>query len=206
MGDGNKMRKKAHIKLASMLADSVEDYQLNRYKFWCKVGSILPDIVPTFLWKRHRIDTTNKEFEKAVFKFLEGNQLGRLHSIRAGIISHYLSDYFTFPHNKEFTFGFKSHNSYEGRQLQEIKSYSDNYLEISHLKVKEIHNIESLFLTIENIHEEYIKKAQNVSDWLKIDLYYIMFINYLVLTSLVQNREILLEYIHSSDYQMIGAY
>lgn len=200
------MRKKAHIKLASMLADSVEDYQLNRYKFWCKVGSILPDIVPTFLWKRHRIDTTNKEFEKAVFKFLEGNQLGRLHSIRAGIISHYLSDYFTFPHNKEFTFGFKSHNSYEGRQLQEIKSYSDNYLEISHLKVKEIHNIESLFLTIENIHEEYIKKAQNVSDWLKIDLYYIMFINYLVLTSLVQNREILLEYIHSSDYQMIGAY
>lgn len=200
------MRKKAHIKLASMLADSVEDYQLNRYKFWCKVGSILPDIVPTFLWKRHRIDTTNKEFEKAVFKFLEGNQLGRLHSIRAGIISHYLSDYFTFPHNKEFTFGFKSHNSYEGRQLQEIKSYSDNYLEISHLKVKEIHNIESLFLTIENIHEEYIKKAQTVSDWLKIDLYYIMFINYLVLTSLVQNREILLEYIHSSDYQMIGAY
>lgn len=200
------MRKKAHIKLASMLIDSVEDYQLNRYKFWCKVGSILPDIVPTFLWKRHRIDTTSGEFEKAVYKFLEGSQLGRLHSIRAGIISHYLSDYFTFPHNKEFTSGFKLHNSYEGRQLHKIKSYSDDYLERINIQIKEIQSIDSLFLTIEKIHQEYIKKVQDVSDWLNIDLYYIMFINYLVLTSLVKNRVILLEYIHSNDYQMVGAY
>lgn len=200
------MRKKAHIKLASLLVDTIDDFDLKKHKFWCEVGSILPDIVPTFLWKRHRIDTTNKEFEKAVYKFFNGKQIGRLYCIRAGIISHYLSDYFTFPHNKEYTLGFKYHNIYEGKQLSKIREvYSDDVL-IEDEMDGNIKTIDSLFDFIQRIHKEYLERVVSVPDWLNIDLDYIMFINLLVFHTLVQNRDIILQYLSLDDYQMVGAY
>lgn len=116
------MRKKSHIRLADIVFEEINNEELNKYKFYFKVGSILPDVVPTFLWKKHRIDITNSEFKRSVYNFLNSKYHGRLYSVRAGIITHYLSDYFTFPHNKECHWNLWIHNAYEGRQLELMKN------------------------------------------------------------------------------------
>jgi len=52
------MRKKSHISLAKYLVDSmgVQDLQEHKKSFY--IGSIIPDLKPSFLTKRHTIEDT----------------------------------------------------------------------------------------------------------------------------------------------------
>ena len=48
------MRKKSHISLARYMVENLKDEELKHHKFSFYLGSILPDIKPSFLYKRHR--------------------------------------------------------------------------------------------------------------------------------------------------------
>ena len=52
------MRKKSHISLARYMVENLKDEELKRHKFSFYLGSILPDIKPSFLYKRHEMDGT----------------------------------------------------------------------------------------------------------------------------------------------------
>lgn len=187
------MRKKSHIKLASVIFDMIDDKSLNKYKLYFKVGAILPDIVPTFLWKKHRIDTTREEFERTVRKFIYGVQVGRMHSLRAGVITHYLSDYFTYPHNKECKWNLLKHNSYEGSQLKQIRLLSLDDIKKLNPVIQNINSLEDLFEMVERLHNEYIRKIQcRVADWLDVDMEYIEYVSLSVMEILLCNRAKLL--------------
>lgn len=187
------MRKKSHIKLASVIFNTLEDKAVNEHKFCFMVGAILPDIVPTFLWKKHRIDTTRQEFERTVRKFIYEGQHGMLHSIRAGVITHYLSDYFTFPHNKECTWGLWKHNMYEGNQLKKIKFLGMEDIKNLHPLIQNINSLEDLFEAIKELHKEYLKRVQDVVDgWLEVDLEYIEYVSVFVMEVLLWERPKLL--------------
>lgn len=182
------MRKKAHIKLVSVVMEAVDEIEFKRYSFWFQLGSIIPDLVPTFIWKRHRIDTTTNEFEKAIMKFLNGKQSGRLYSIRLGIITHYLSDYFTFPHNKECHMNIAEHNSYEGRQLQLLKAFTTNDISKFKYNYYNVHSFDNMIESIELLHDEYIKRIEEVRDKLLLDLEYIGYVNFMILQLLLYRR------------------
>ncbi len=180
------MRKKSHIKLACVVFDEIDNVELDKYKFYFKVGSILPDMVPTFLWKKHRIDVTEREFKRSVYNFLNSKYHGRLYSIRAGIITHYLSDYFTYPHNKECHWGLWTHNSYEGRQMRVLKNLQSIH-ELIDINLLNINNLNDMFIEIKKLHEEYLNKVQKVINPIEIDLYYIEYVSYIVMNFLIEN-------------------
>ena len=178
--------------MADIVFEEINNEELNKYKFYFKVGSILSDVVPTFLWKKHRIDITNSEFKRSVYNFLNSKYHGRLYSVRAGIITHYLSDYFTFPHNKECHWNLWIHNAYEGRQLELMKNLRSIHELItfrikSFYQISQVKSLDELFNEIERLHNEYIIRVQEVSNQLDIDLYYIECVSYFVMSFLVKN-------------------
>lgn len=91
-------RKKSHILLARYLADQMpanESLQSHR-KAFC-LGSILPDIQPSFVTKRHEYFGTFDEVQGKIHHLIEkstGKCNDRVFWRRAGEIMHYIADYF----------------------------------------------------------------------------------------------------------------
>lgn len=52
------MRKKSHISLARYIVNSLDDKELKKHRFSFYIGSVLPDIKPSFIYKRHEINGT----------------------------------------------------------------------------------------------------------------------------------------------------
>ena len=51
------MRKKSHISLARYMVENLKDEELKHHKFSFYLGSNLPDIKPSFIYKRHEMET-----------------------------------------------------------------------------------------------------------------------------------------------------
>lgn len=183
------MRKKSHVSLARYLVENLNDEELKKHKFSFYLGSILPDIKPSFIYKRHEIDGTYPEVKKHIFRLSEGKKLiekkkkGRKYYMDLGQISHYLADYFTFPHNKIYTGSLKEHCSYEEQLKQELKRFlrSDDVTK-SHLKEAELKSAENLCDFIQQIHADYIASKHNIEH----DMWHIVEMNKRVIEGMLQ--------------------
>ena len=128
------MRKKSHILLARYLADQMtasESLQSHR-KAFC-LGSILPDIKPSFITKRHEFYGTFHEVQEKLKVLVEDGTdryKERVFWRRMGEIFHYIADYFTFPHNRTFTGTLVEDNSYE-KELKNQLAISETETRIS---------------------------------------------------------------------------
>lgn len=169
------LRKKSHILLARYLADQMtasESLQSHR-KAFC-LGSILPDIKPSFLTKRHEFFGTFDEVQQKLrFLVEEGAALykERVFWRQLGEVFHYIADYFTFPHNKTFNGSLVEHNSYEKKLKNQLKrcictGNADKYANYAIC----FESFGQLAEYIENKHSAYLKKERNISD----DIRYIL--------------------------------
>ena len=193
------MRKKSHILLARYLADQMQttaSLQSHR-KAFC-LGSILPDIKPSFLTKRHEFFGTFDEIKDRMRELMEtrldtDNQ--RVYWRRFGEVIHYMADYFTFPHNRTYTGSLVAHNYYEKVLKNELKSCiqrgeAHQYLEPA------IHfsTFSTLVDYIEYNHAKYLKKIRCVEE----DIRFILNMCFQVIQGLLQlcigrNREMMLQ-------------
>ena len=99
------MRKKSHILLARYIAKNTEDEELKKHRLSFYIGSILPDCKPSFVYKKHEINGTFPDVKKMVNQLIFGKQQGKLtrkrrYYMNLGQVTHYVADYFTYPHNK----------------------------------------------------------------------------------------------------------
>ena len=183
------MRKKSHISLARYLVENLNDEELKKHKFSFYLGSILPDMKPSFIYKRHEIDGTYPAVRKHIFRLSEGKKLvekkkkGRKYYMDLGQISHYLADYFTFPHNKIYTGTLKEHCSYEEQLKHELKRFlrSDDVTKL-HLKDTELKSAEILCDFIQQMHEDYIAAKHNIEH----DIWHIVEMNKRVIEGMLQ--------------------
>ena len=124
------MRKKSHISLAKHIVHISDMQEFNRHKKAFYVGSILPDCKPSFLTKRHEItetfDLMTSGIEKLVYGYDNADDLSTMYFTRLGEVVHYVADYFTFPHNKEYTGSIKEHCIYEGELKHKLRTYIKN--------------------------------------------------------------------------------
>ena len=81
-----------------------------------------------------------------------------------GQVSHYLADYFTFPHNEIYTGSLKDHCSYEEKLKRDLREYlARNKRE--RVKAKEsFGNAEALCNFIQAMHDDYIQRKHDVED------------------------------------------
>ena len=181
------MRKKSHILLARYLADQMQttaSLQSHR-KAFC-LGSILPDIKPSFITRRHEFygtfeDVKNRMKELADIRPDESNQ--RVYWRRFGEVIHYMADYFTFPHNKTYKGNLAAHNSYEAElknRLREciLSGAADSQLE----EAKQFESFEELVEYIRERHAYYLESPRCIAD----DIRFILRVCYQVVQGIFQ--------------------
>ena len=129
------MRTADHRRLGQYLLRETEEYKtlplLHKISFiW---GNIEPDInYVTYLkgfsenkkFQGHNSQNGMKHIKKLTEK-IEGKPLNVITCYRAGKITHYIADAFTFPHNDGFTGNIKNHMSYERRLHCKFSQYLD---------------------------------------------------------------------------------
>ena len=184
------MRKKSHILLARCLADNfilnnIEDADLQYHRAAFCMGAILPDCEPSFLTEKHAYDVN---FEKLVKKMRElttwcnlDERKAGAYWIKAGEVTHYVADYFTFPHNTNFPGGIAQHCRYEEELKINLKKCilcgnADGYCKAS----ENFKDCEEIVAYIRASHEQYMKKSSDVSE----DIEYIISTSYQVLAGL----------------------
>ena len=154
-------------------------------KAFC-LGSILPDIKPSFITKRHEFygtfeDVKRRMRELADVRLDESNQ--RVYWRRFGEVIHYMADYFTFPHNKTYTGTFAQHNHYEKVLKNRLKACiqqgeAHKYLE----PAIRFADFSTLVDYIEANHERYLNKLRCVEE----DIRFILNMCFQVIQGLVQ--------------------
>ena len=181
------MRKKSHISLARYIVDSIEDKDLKKHRFSFYIGSILPDIKPSFLYKRHEIEGTYAEIQRHIARLSEGKKLvekkkNRKYYMDLGQISHYLADYFTYPHNKIYPGNMKAHCSYEEKLKRDLRSYLRSGEAAKERGEKLVFkNAENLCDFIRKSHNDYLERKHGVEE----DIHQIVDVNYKALAGMM---------------------
>ncbi|GAA4294924.1 hypothetical protein GCM10023142_32340 [Anaerocolumna aminovalerica] len=169
------MRKKSHISLASYLMESMNTEELRNHKKAFYIGSILPDCVPSFVTRRHNIEETFDLLKEEIIKITDDYDMNKgitgYYCRHLGVITHYIADYFTFPHTKLFTGTMREHCSYEKELKFALKSY------VNSEAVQQIYDRKERFKTVDEIcnfikemHAEYLKAMKAI----KMDCMYIV--------------------------------
>ena len=121
-------------------------------------GNMLPDLSPRYRFSMH----TKKKNWKDVLKLMEelvlkSHKLSiRSKSIKFGMMTHYLCDFFTFPHNEGYTDSIIQHEVYE--QLQRIKFWNklkEVWTEFEKETKVKLKTFEDIIVYIEDMHSIY---------------------------------------------------
>lgn len=182
------MRKKSHIALAKYLIKESRDKELQKHKYAFYFGSILPDIVPSFVYRRHEIVGTFPVLQKRIL-CLAGRKVDKYsakYCRHLGEVSHYVADYFTFPHNKKFAGGFKAHCFYEEELKKKLRQHILSGRAASRKKKYiDLAGPEAVFDFLRKTHQEYLQHQNDVDG----DISHIIPINSQVLKSIINFKE-----------------
>lgn len=178
------MDTRLHGKIGKLLFDEIKNngYIINRRRFiW---GCVLPDVLLKYRISGHTIKENFKdinEIMKTVLLNFSENKIDDV-SIKLGIMTHYLCDFFTYPHNENFKRNLIIHELYE--QIQHIKFskelekiWSDLNNETNYY----IYNMEDVLNYISNLHSIYINNNSNMER----DLLYALICIRVVINSII---------------------
>ena len=142
-------------------------------KAFC-LGSILPDIKPSFLTKKHEYFGTFEEIQGKMKALIDNDpkeSKERVYWRRFGEVMHYMADYFTFPHNTNFTGNLYEHNKYEKHLKNHLKRYIESGA-ADRMVILPVNfgSFRELVEYIGNAHERYLLKERNIAE----DVQYIL--------------------------------
>ncbi len=159
------MRKKSHISLAKYIVDSLNEQSLQKHKKAFYLGSILPDCKPSFLTTRHEIQETFDQVAEKIHRLSSGEDIKnlRVYFRDLGQVIHYVADYFTFPHNRNYTGTLRDHCTYEKRLKQSLKEYiRSGEAARNSEKARRFRSPEAICEFIRRAHEAYMSRKTNV--------------------------------------------
>ena len=170
-----KLRKKSHILLGRYLADQMSEvYSLQQHRKAFCLGNIMPDLRPSFLTTRHEFFGTFSQLQEKMRELIERNpeeDNARVYWRRFGEVMHYMADYFTFPHNTNFTGNLYEHNKYEKHLKNHLKRYIESGA-ADRMVILPVNfgSFRELVEYIGNAHERYLLKERNIAE----DVQYIL--------------------------------
>jgi len=169
------MRKKSHISLAKFLLLKNKNHQLSVHKKAFYIGSILPDLKPSFLTRRHNFEETFdiliNEIKRITVDYDISKGINRYYARHLGVITHYLADYCTYPHNSSYTGTMTDHVYYE----KEMKFQLLEYIELDDIQKNSVQgqllqSFDEIIQFIIKTHKEYLEALKAV----KHDIRYII--------------------------------
>lgn len=193
------MRKKSHVSLARFLVKNMQVKDLTEHKKSFYIGSVLPDIKPSFLTQRHTIEDTFEilinEIKKITIDYDIDKGINRYYARHLGIITHYLSDYCTFPHNNLFNGSISEHVFYEKELKHSLKNYVNNdNNQRERISCQLFCSFDEIIHYIIKTHEEYLKALKNVHK----DIQYIIELCYRVVDLILSFLETAVDKLQSN--------
>lgn len=180
------MRKKSHISLAKFLMNSMQVDELYEHKKAFYIGSILPDLKPSFLTQKHSIEETFgiliEEIKKITIDYDINKGINGYYARHLGVITHYLADYCTFPHNTIFQGSLKDHLFYEKELKFSLKEYIQGEDAQKECEAENFESIEDVIGFISKTHTEYLKALKEVKE----DIEYIVELCYKVVYAILK--------------------
>ena len=185
------MRKKSHLSLAGYIVDIV-DADMIDHPLAFRFGSLEPDLVPSFITTKHRIDLTFHKLEKKINKVIDeydknkGMTIGLSKDL--GVITHYIADYFTYPHNSHYPGNIKDHCHYENHLKHGLRAYirSGEAVFGGAGYKRSFSTADEMLEYIQEAHDEYMKQPGSVEN----DCKYITTVCSRVLASMPQFAEV----------------
>lgn len=105
----------------------------------------------------------------------EAKKNRRVYYRNLGQITHYVADYFTFPHNSIYPGTLSEHCSYEERLKKELKKYLwDGGADRYQYQVRAFGDAQEIIAYIRREHENYLQKKLDVT----VDIQEIVRVNY----------------------------
>ncbi|MCD8123765.1 MAG: zinc dependent phospholipase C family protein [Lachnospiraceae bacterium] len=158
------MRKKTHLLLSRYMLTQMEETLpiYKRLSFYA--GSILPDCLPAFLVKRHTytasLDLLVRKLDHLEHRDCFGYRHVWSYLVNLGQVTHYLADYFTYPHNECFPGGLLDHLSYEKDLIFAMQEYIEELEKHPPLIFPPApRTIDDLIAHLHQLHQEYQRQA-----------------------------------------------
>jgi len=107
------MRIDIHFSIAKRICAEIKGlgFHLNEKSFL--LGSIFPDLIHSYIWRRHEYHNSRDYIKKKIESI---KKRPYFFSFRLGIVTHYICDYFCYPHSSAYDKGLLQHIMYEFRQ------------------------------------------------------------------------------------------
>lgn len=174
------MWKAAHVELAKYLTKQEQLKDLSRHQLAFMMGSVLPDCLPSFLTKRHRMEETFFVVEKEIQRLQQHNKVDFYFCLHLGVVLHYLADYFTYPHNQTFHGNFVKHCLWEKEQWKDLTRYLKN--SVMPVSAAPSGDLRQYLL---KKHDEYLKREVSLAN----DGKYVIEVTYRFAVALLQVTE-----------------
>ncbi|MCD8104743.1 MAG: zinc dependent phospholipase C family protein [Lachnospiraceae bacterium] len=164
------MRKKSYVALSAFLVEELQIKELDLHRKSFCFGSIQPDLNPKMLAEPHEYDVTWEKVKGLIQRIESETEEEGCDSstawLHAGIVMHYLADYFTFPHNTCFEDGLKGHCRHESELKYLLRAYlctpeAHEMFEEQKLLAARIHTPQQLFYYIERMHAAYMREENH---------------------------------------------
>jgi len=164
------MLTRSHLALGRLIIEQAQTqlgFNLSKLNFL--YGCIKPDLIPCHINKPHKKeDSYNEikwELERLCNFTIDSTKDSRVFSQRLGIVTHYISDYFTLVHNNSAYYSLLPHALYEGKLHKCLKRsiMLSNHKSIEPFLTKDVVNSLGIWLTYQ--HQQYLgKKNSPVKD------------------------------------------
>ena len=178
------MRKKSHVSLSRYLLDHIDSELLENHRKAFIVGSVLPDCKPSFVTTKHNMEedmyryhlngpyTSHMEetfdmvcefIRKLTVNSDDYKKISTAYCRKLGEVTHYLADYFTFPHNCVFTGSIREHCIYEKKLKFALRSYiRSGEINVNSTVVRRFTTPQQLCDYVIQIHQQYLKCNKTV--------------------------------------------
>ena len=128
------MRLIVHHKIGKNICSEFKVSGLHINEKMFLLGNLFPDLIYSFLWRRHEYQHSREYVQKKLNKLKNKHWLFSFHM---GVLSHYICDYFCYPHSTSYDKGLVQHILYEIRQ-KVPKSYNKTKLNIATFTIEEL--------------------------------------------------------------------
>lgn len=180
------MRKKSHISLAGYIVSNMDRQDLIKHRKAFYLGSILPDCKPSFLTTKHEYGQTFEKLKEDMKRLTIVTDINinnkRAYWRNVGQVIHYVADYFTFPHNKNYEGNLKDHCLYEKDLKFKLREYiKSGEAQKNITSFVRLESLDALFQFIAKAHAEYVSFKRSVVE----DCKYIVNITLQVVCSII---------------------
>jgi len=162
------MRLIIHHKIGKKIFSELKDLDCYANKILFLLGNIFPDLNLSYLWRRHEYQHS-REYTRKMIEMLKKRPW--LFSFHLGILTHYICDYFCYPHSSSYDKGLVHHILYEVLQKAPKKVYRIN-LKITAFTIEELDRFvewyEDFRTSFKNDESDFQVAAMVASNFLKV--------------------------------------